>query len=251
MDERIMEKLGLTKGEISVYLALNKLGETTVGHIGKESKVSKSKIYDILEKLIEKGLVGCIIKEGTKYFVANDPKMIVEYAAKKEEEATQVKHELEKILPLLSMQRQSVEKQRTAELYAGFHGLKTIREELLSRMKKGDKLLVLGAPKIANEKFESWLLDFHTNRIKKGIGMKIIYNSDAKPYGKIRKKWKLTEVRYLPNNMVSPSWIDIFTGAVLFAVLIPKPIAFIVRDKELSRSFANYFDIVWNNSLKK
>ena len=53
MDETLLEKLGLTKGEIKVYLALNKLGESSIGPIGKESKVSKSKMYDILDKLIE------------------------------------------------------------------------------------------------------------------------------------------------------------------------------------------------------
>ena len=78
--------------------------------------------------------------------------------------------------------------------------------------------------------------------------MKIIYNANAGEYGKIRKKMKLTKVRYLPNQLVSPNWIDIFSDAVLFVMVLKTPIAFIVRDPELVKSFKAYFDIMWKNS---
>ena len=96
MDETLLEKLGLTRGEIKVYLALNKIGESTIGPIGKESRVSKSKMYDILDKLIEKGLAGYIIKQGTKYFVANDPHMILGYISKKEDELNKTKNQIKR-----------------------------------------------------------------------------------------------------------------------------------------------------------
>jgi len=114
--------------------------------------------------------------------------------------------------------------------------------------KKGDELLVLGAPKIANEKWEGWFLDFHKRRVSKKISMRIIYNSDAKKYGKIREKMKLTKVKYLHNNLVSPNWIDIFPDSVLFVMVLSTPIAFVVRDKELAKSFRSYFEIMWNVS---
>ena len=114
MDETLLEKLGLTKGEIKVYLALNKLIEATVGPIGKHSKVSKSKIYDILDKLIEKGLVGYITKQGTKYFTANDPHMILEYLAKKENELKKTKEEISELIPQLLLQRSSAKKTKNS-----------------------------------------------------------------------------------------------------------------------------------------
>ncbi|MBI2128763.1 helix-turn-helix domain-containing protein, partial [Candidatus Woesearchaeota archaeon] len=195
MDEALLGKLGLTNGETKVYLALNRLGESTIGPIGKDSKVSKSKIYDILDKLIEKGLVGYIVKEGTKYFVANDPHMILGYISKKEQELQETKNEVEEILPRLMLERASVSAKRVAEIYEGFQGIKAIREELMLSFKAGGTFLVLGAPKIANIKWEGWFLDFHKRRIARKILMKIIYNSDAKEYGGIRAKMRLTNVR--------------------------------------------------------
>lgn len=250
MDEIILEKLGLTKGEIKVYLALNQLEESTVGPIGKESKVSKSKIYDILDKLIEKGLVGYITKEGTKYFMANDPHMILDYIDKKETDLNKTKKEIvTQLLPQLMLKRASVPKKRIAEIYEGLNGIKAIREELIKTIKPKNTLLVLGAPKVANVKWEGWFLEFHKKRIERKIYMKIIYNANAKTYGKVREKMKLTEVKYLPNKLVSPNWIDIYPDAVLFVMVLSNPIAFVIRDKELANSFRSYFDIMWDNSI--
>ena len=245
MDETLLERIGLTKGEIKVFLSLNKLGQTTTGPIAKESKVSKSKIYDILDKLIEKGLVGYIIKNGTKHFMANDPHMILEYIDKKEQEINKTREEVNKILPRLMIQRSSLLQERTAEIYEGLQGIRAMREELMKSFNTGDTLFVLGASRIANERIEGWLLEFHKRRISKKISMEIIYNADAREFGEIRKKMKLTEVRYLPKRLSSPNWIDIFPKAVVFVVLLKTPIAFVVRDEELANSFRNYFNIMW------
>lgn len=249
MDDTLLEKLGLTKGEIKVYIALNKLGQSTVGPIGKESKVSKSKIYDIIDRLIEKGLVGYITKDGTKYFTSNDPHMILDYIEKKQESLDETKKEvITEVIPQLMMQRTTSSKKRVAELYEGYQGIKAVREELMTSFKPRDIFFVLGAPKVANDKWEGWFLDFHKRRIANKVNMKIIYNSNAKIYGEIRKKMKLTEVRYLSNNLNSPNWIDIFPEAVLFVMILKTPIAFVVRDKELANSFRAYFNIMWQNS---
>ena len=56
MNLKILEEIGLTKGEIKVYLTLLKIGNTTSGRIINESGVSRSKVYDVLERLKQKGL---------------------------------------------------------------------------------------------------------------------------------------------------------------------------------------------------
>lgn len=248
MNEASLEKLGLTKGEIKVYLALNELGESTVGPIGKVSKVSKSKIYDILDKLIEKGLVGYIVRGGSKHFVANNPNMILEYIARQEKELSNVKTEMEKVIPQLLLKRSHATNQPIAEIYSGWQGIKAIRDELMTRYKAGEIFLTMGCPKAANDVLEPYFLEFHKLRQKNKVGMKIIYNADARSYGKLRTKMKKTSVRYLPQQFPSPHWIDIFPGAVMFVLVIASPIAFVVRDKELSEGFKSYFKVMWENS---
>ena len=68
-----MRKVGLTNSEIAVYSALVKLRSSTTGPIVKEAGISSGKIYEILDKLIAKGLVSYIVKAGRKYFQLTEP----------------------------------------------------------------------------------------------------------------------------------------------------------------------------------
>ena len=86
MYEKSLEQVGLTSGESRVYLALMEIGSSTVGPIAKKSKVAYSKIYDVLERLVEKGLVSYTVKEKTKYFQAVEPARLFDYLEKKEGE---------------------------------------------------------------------------------------------------------------------------------------------------------------------
>ncbi len=243
----LFKRIGLTEGEVKVYLALLKLGESSIGDIGRESKVSKSKMYDILDKLIAKGLVGYIIKNNVKHFSSNDPKMLLTYLNKKEDDLEETRKEVSKAIPGLSLQR--LAKKKIAEIYEGFEGMKAIREDLMLTFKKGDTLKVIGAPKAANDKWEAWLLDFHKRRIARGVGMRIIYNSNAKTYGKVRKQMKITQVKYLPSDLVSPDWIDIFNEAIMIGILLEnQTLAIVIRDKSLADSFRSYFELMWRIS---
>src|SRR3989338_8776664 len=101
MNEKLLEEIGLTRGEIAVYTTLLKLGETTTGKIVEEAQISSGKIYEILEKLIKKGLASYIVKEKTKYFSAASPNRILDYVHEREEDLKKKEEELKKELPLL------------------------------------------------------------------------------------------------------------------------------------------------------
>ncbi len=247
METDFFKKIGLTEGETKVYLALLKIGETSVGSIGRESKVSKSKMYDILDKLIDKGLVSYITRDGIKQFSPNSPHAIIDLVMKQEQELIQTKIQAQHLAKELEAQEQQ-KPVRLAEIIEGLQGLKAIREELIGQLKKGDEFLVLGAPRVANEKWEAWFLEFHKRREARGIRMRIIYNSNAREYGEKRKQFTKTHVRYLTNNMISPVWLDIYTDSVLFIFTLHQTLAVVIRNKELAQSFKAYFDIIWHTS---
>ena len=52
-----LQGIGLTDGESKVYVALLQLQTATKSAIVKESSVSSSKVYEILDRLLAKGLV--------------------------------------------------------------------------------------------------------------------------------------------------------------------------------------------------
>ncbi len=250
MASDVLEKLGLSPGEAKVYRALLLLGRSTVGPIGRESSVSHSKIYEILQKLISKGLASQVFYGKQRAYQAAPPTILNDLIEKKERELQIEKQEVARIIPQL-LEKHSFET-RMVELFEGFNGLKSIREELMSSMKSGEEMLVLGAPRLANELWERWLLDFHARREKRGVGVRIIYNYGNQDYGEKRKRFKRTKLRYLPRDFATPTWFDIFNDKVLI-VVVPageKPYAMLVRSASVADSVRNYFNLLWNISVE-
>jgi len=56
-----------------VYLSLLKLGLAKVGAIVKESAISYSKVYDVLQRLSMRGLVSQIIVENVNTLMLSNP----------------------------------------------------------------------------------------------------------------------------------------------------------------------------------
>lgn len=236
----LFRKMGLSEGEIKVYEALLKVGESASGQLAAQSKVSKSKVYDILEKLIHKGFASYVVKSGTKCFLANDPQMIIRYLDRKEEEIHSLRIEAEKILPEILAKKIVEEKHRKAEMYDGFDGLKKAKDEATKTLKRGETLFVLGQP-LHGEKLQKWLSDFYMELAKKGIKVKILYTEIGKKESK--EKPNLIESRYMPE--ASPLWVDICPDSVLIAVTPENPITFFLKDKHLAENFKAHFNFLW------
>ena len=141
--EEILKKAGLTDGEVKVYLALLEIGETTVGKILEKSRITKSIIYRVLDRLIEKGLVSYIIKDKTKHYQASAPHNLKTFLEKQEEELASTKEDIEKIIPnLVNLQKLTTLNQ--ANIYSGFKGLMTVYTKRFEKLKAGDEYLNLG-----------------------------------------------------------------------------------------------------------
>ena len=196
MNTKLLEDIGLTKGEIIVYLTLLRLGETTTGKIIDEAQISSGKIYEILDKLIKKGLVSYIIKEKTKYFNATSPNRILDFLYEKEKQIKEKEKELEKEIPSLIKLQMLNKKEHETYLYKGYKGIQTAIFGALENLKKDDEVLAMGVISSKDEKYNLLWQKWHNERIKKKIKCKIIFSEKGKYYESF-KKIKLLEVRLL------------------------------------------------------
>ena len=98
MDKKILERAGLSKGEIEVYLTLLKLGSSLVSKVAQETGLHRTNIYDTLEKLKEKGLVSYVIRENRKHFSASNPEKLLDYIKEREKEVVSVIPEFKPII---------------------------------------------------------------------------------------------------------------------------------------------------------
>ena len=110
---------------------------------------------------------------------------------------------------------------------------------------------MIGAPRIANELIEGFLLEWHRRRVKKGIKCRYIYDSNVRDYGREREKMPLTSVRYLSKNIVSPMWIEIFGDYVMTGHIKGRNvILFLIYDKEIAHGYMDYFNLIWHVSKR-
>ena len=137
MDTGMLLQAGLTEGESKTYLALLELGASTTGAIVKSSGVSRSIIYNVLERLAQKGLVSVITRERTKYFQAADPSRIMDYLEEKELKFAENRKKISELLPKLASMQKSANKS-SASLYLGFRGMIAAHEHSYQKLSRGD-----------------------------------------------------------------------------------------------------------------
>ena len=233
-------KVGLTDGESKVYLALSELGSSTVGPIVKKSRVAYSNIYDILNRLIEKGLVSFVIKSKTKYFQAATSKNLLIYLENKEKELLQQKNELKKILPNLE-KIQGSHLSQEAEVFLGLKGLTAAYEKMLrSRTKKDEVLYFYIHEEDYAEKSD---LFYHSiQNLSKKVKMRGLANKEYKKSW-FAKKSKFLNVKYV--DFPIPGTIDISEDFVLIISWKPEIVGILIKSESIAKNLKDYFNEVW------
>lgn len=251
MDTKILAEIGLTPGEIKVYLALIGLGETSTGPIVQESKVSVSKVYTILDRLARKGLVSHILRGSVKHFKAADPSLLLNYLKEKEDNLKVYELELQKIIPELQLKQSSAVTEETAQVFDGLNGIRTARERTLNIMQKGDEMWIVGIARTPYDRLTNYFNDYHKRRIKKGIRCKYIYNEYArKPFGENSTLFPLSEVRYMPEGMITHAWMEIYADTVTIGINFKKSFSVVIQNQDVADSFRNYVKLLWSIAKK-
>ncbi|HLC53813.1 MAG TPA: helix-turn-helix domain-containing protein [Candidatus Nanoarchaeia archaeon] len=252
MYEESLKQFGLTSGEARVYVALMRLGPSTVGPIVKMSKVAYSKIYDILGRLTEKGLVSHTTKEKTRFFQPVEPLRLLDYLQRQEMQIEQNKQKLQEILPALNSIAAQHERQE-AEIFTGHRGLLSAYELLLKRTPKNG---VIRFFYVYDPIYGQQIYDFY---FKSGV----FFRKVEEYYKKAGISWKGIANRKenkatpafssrLPHGMQQlfvsfpiPGNIDISEDTVLIAAWGAIPIGILLHSKEIAQNFKIYFDALW------
>jgi len=251
VDTKALQNIGLTDGEIRAYLALIELGPSTTGPITDKSNVSSSKIYHILEKLIQKGLVSFVVKEKTRYYQSAEPSRLLDYIEQKKQQLDQDKKEISKILPKLKLMQNMAPKTEIA-MFSGFKGLQTAFEHHEDKLKKGDEYLCFGGYPTQKDIYHIYWKRHHLDRIKKGIKARMLFDKDVKPdIMKNRNKYKGCDTRHMHKKLKTPAWIFIYKDTTtIFLQENPdfrnmESLAVEIVNQEIADTFKTIFEDYW------
>jgi len=238
-----LEEIGLTPGEAKVYLALIEIGVSTVGSIVKKSGIAYSNIYDVLNRLIEKGLVSYVLKSKTKYFQASNPKNFLDYFNKKEQELKSQQEQFNSIIPLLEGLQQSSPKEEV-ELFVGTKGLRTAYEKLFSHLKKDEENLFFY---IHDEKYGDQADSFYFSiqDIIKKYKTRGVCNEKGRK-SEFNKKAKYAKIRYA--NFPIPGNMEVGGERLLIISWEKLIIGILIHSPNIAENFRTYFLEAWNKS---
>jgi len=250
MDIDALERIGFNSSEAKVYLALLELGSTSKGPLVKKSSIASSKIYEVMDKLIEKGLASEIKKNNVKYFKAAPPKRIKDYLNEKKKQIEKEEKSFENFLPYLEGKHLFLKEEIDAEIFKGRNGLETAFDDMINSLKQGEIEYVFGASKGSDSLRTRRFYDkYQTLTHKKGIKIKAIFNEDARSYFKKSKAIKKhIEARFLKQS--TPTEVNIYGEKVLIIVWSNTPIVIMIKGKEVSYSFQQYFNTMWETAKK-
>ena len=244
---QLLESLGLSKNEAKTYLNLLKLGSVPAGPLIKDLGMHRAAVYNLLDILIDKGLVHYVVQANRKYFEAEKPERLFELIKSKQEKLKQQEQDLQKALPELELQRKLSKESQEGTIYKGKKGLKSIFEDVLKHPNKEFK--VMGAPGKFKELFHAYFIHWQNRRAQANIKLKIIYDESVRKQ-KREKELKLVEIKYLPETNITPSTTIIYGNKVAVIMWSDTPMAFLMRSQNVSDSYRNFFEILWNSAVK-
>ncbi|MBU0466440.1 MAG: hypothetical protein KJ718_05835 [Nanoarchaeota archaeon] len=244
--ESVLRKLGLSEGEVKVYLALVEFDSVTVGPIIRKSRVSSSKVYDILDKLIQKCLVKYSIREKTKYFQAAQPVSLRDYVESKEDELTGIKSDLNEVIDKIKGLGGGLEKEE-ARIYKGYKGIRTGMFEAVGSIPAGGEYYFFSTGYGGDPYLKQFFRNLAEELRKRKIKIRGLANVKEKKLFRIYYEKIGYNMKY-----VGFSWPSDITIAGKYLIIFvwdkKEPVIYMIQSKPLVESYSSFFKEMWNKS---
>lgn len=179
MFEKLLQDIGLSDKEASVYLALLGVESADVSDISLKTKIKRPTVYVILQQLLKKGLASETSGPRRVIYTAEPPEHIETYIERQilslKDKESLIK---ENISQLKALHKESGEKP-VVRFYEGKDGVLSAGEEIFSEIDKNDPFVHMIYPKDIVEKYFniSDRKQVRSKRITKDIKARAVYTS--------------------------------------------------------------------------
>lgn len=222
----IVGELGLTQNEAKVYEALVQFGKLSAAEVSARSGVSYSRIYNVLEALLAKGLITAV-PEKTKKFVPTDPAAFEKVIAEKEEKLKAAREKVKEMQKFYDIKEKQPVVVGVGK--AGFH-------KLIGEMK--EYLKYNYTLKWMADAREDWMRNLEKS-LKKKVDVKTLVRYDRGTEKNVNAWMKIHKnIRAFHNDGVAMSIID---DEEVMIALIKSNVTLLLRDKPFAKVMKEMF----------
>ncbi len=250
MESDFLRTIGLSEGEVKVYSAVLELGISSLNNIQEKVGIDRRNVYDILNKLIDKGLVSYTIEKGKKTFQITHPNKILDYLNEKkkliDEQQNHIRPHLDDMIKVFNETKTIVR----AEVFRGNEAMKALLEETLDY----DATYWIGGNSgVEKTNLRIWFSHWMKKRAsqKKWMYDLVDYGTfltGLEPAKLAEHKKNYYKYCALPKNLSSPMVIIIFGRKVAQILWSRQSFAFVIESTEIKESFMKYFNYFWKET---
>ncbi len=247
MYQEILEELGLSQNEAKIYEGLIEIGQASVPEISLKIGVHKRNVYDIIPKLLKRGLIYQIADSKENTYAPVAPNKLSDLVWEKETK-------LNSILPGLNRQFKKAATEEAVYIYKGVEGFKNYLRDILAT---GEDVFFIGAK---GGWFDADLQIFIKKFLKQAREKKIkyhhIFDAEVKTLAPDLLKALGQPYRFLPPEYSTTGAIDIFGDHIVtFSGLTLKNITedatlVVIQNKELADCYRTWFRFIWDHCRK-
>lgn len=244
MYQDTLEEIGLTQNEAKIYEGLLNVGVSSVPAIALKTGVHKRNIYDIIPKMLRKGIIYQIAHTRENRYGPVSPDKLEDLIWEKDEK-------LKKILPDLTRQYKKTATDEAVYIYKGKEGFKNYLRDILA---VGSDVRMVGAKGGWFDKdMHPFIEDFLTQAKRKKIKYFHIFDHEVKKFAPELLKTMGRPYRFLPPGYSTTGALDVFGDRIVtFSGLTLKKITddvtlVVIVNKELADCYRTWFKFMWDH----
>jgi sugar-specific transcriptional regulator TrmB len=247
-----LEQFGLSEEEVKLYIYLLSHGKLTPLYLSRKLKIARTKIYRLLEKLIEKSLVIEEVTSKGKNFRASDPTKLLNIVNKKEKELLLLKSSTTALINQLNALVPNISSETKILSYRGIEGLKQV---LWNTTKVKDSLRIYEMAESMNKFVDFEFAEeirLQSSKIKNAKFRQLTNLTRIGEFTNIIEHLKQWEVRHIPKEKLEIKFEAQIYNDVYVMYEYTKEDIFIVEiyNKDLADMQKQIFDLLWNDARK-